>query len=98
MLSNEQYMHSPSSWLLDPGADPVLDSNGASRGRAERSLSTAAQRDHNFRADADHGEHKQRELFLGTNSMPASLRDESSQVGSVHDSLNRTIEDAILRY
>lgn len=92
MLSDGQDMGSPAC-LRDTRADIVSDSNGASWLRPGNNLSTSAQQ---VRVEAHHGEHEQREPFLGTNSMPAFLRDENSQVGSVHDSPSHTVEDAIL--
>ncbi|TVY20649.1 hypothetical protein LARI1_G004559 [Lachnellula arida] len=94
-ISEAQDLPSPSS-LRDSRVDAVSVSSGASRLRARSSISTSTQPDGDFRFAADDGEQGQRESFLGSNSMPAFLRSQSSQVGSIHNSPINPVEDAIL--
>ncbi|TVY32581.1 hypothetical protein LSUB1_G007782 [Lachnellula subtilissima] len=95
MISDTQDLRSP-SLHRDSRVDAVSVSSGASRLRARSNISTSAEQDSDFRFAADDGEQGQRESFLGSNSMPAFLRDQSSQVGSIHNSPIHPVEDAIL--
>ncbi|TVY51187.1 hypothetical protein LCER1_G007576 [Lachnellula cervina] len=95
MISESQDLRSP-SLPRDSRVDAVSISTGASRLEATSSISTSTQQDGDFRFAADDGEQGQRESFLGSNSMPAFLRSQSSQVGSIHNSPINPVEDAIL--
>ncbi|TVY38971.1 hypothetical protein LOCC1_G006390 [Lachnellula occidentalis] len=96
IISESQDRRIP-SLLRDSRADAVSVSSGASRLDARSNISTSAQQDcSDFRFAADDGEPGQRESFLGSNSMPAFLRNQSSQDGSIHNSPIQPVEDAIL--
>jgi len=95
MMPETQDLRS-SSLLRDARVDAVSVSSGASRLRARSNISTSAEQDGDFRFAADDGAQEQRESFLGSNSIPAFLRDQSSHAGSIHNSPIHPVEDAIL--